>query len=339
MKKKTLTIISSIVALALILFFVVPVVLDFANVPKDKNGTEVLITIEENTSTAGIATLLKDNGLIRSKSAFMIKVKTSKYNGKLGSGTYTLSPAMSSEEICARLSEPKILKETVKITFPEGYSAEQMACLLEEEGIVSADSFLGALSDEYDYEFLKEIPKADYNYVLQGFLFPDTYEFYMDTTSHDIVDKMLQRFDEVYKSKKGNYKDVFKIITKASMIEKEAKLHSERATIAGVIENRSIKGMRYQIDATVLYDATDGLYNTDSASFIAQNIRELDSPYNTYRIDGLPVGPICNPGADSIDASINPEKHEYLYYHTDTNKNDGSHIFTKSLEEHEASMK
>ena len=339
-KKRIITgAIALVIALTLLFVFIIPMISDFADVPVSEDAKEVVITIEENTSTLGIGNILKENGLIRSCLAFVLKVKTSDYSGKLSNGTYTLSPSMTIEEICAKLSEKKPVRQIVTITFPEGYSVEQMAKSLEENKLVSRDAFIKALSDSYDYDFIKEIPKdKEYSYKLQGFLFPDTYEFYTDSSAHEIVDRMLSRFNEVYFSMASDDSNIFDIITKASMIEKEAKLESERPIIAGVIENRIVKEMPFQIDATVLYAATEGLYNEEDSSFIANNIRSMDSPYNTYIYSGLPAGPICNPGITSIKAALEPQEHEYLFYHTDTDKNDGSHIFTKTYEEHLHSM-
>ncbi len=334
MNKKLLFPIAALLILAFICFFAVPVVTDIVNLPVSKDGGEVLITIADGTSTLGIGSILSDNNLIRNKFSFLLKIKSSKYNGKLNSGTYTLSPSMTMEEMAQIISAPQLVKETVTVTFPEGYSVEQMAVLLEENGIVGANDFLASLSEDYDYSFTEQIPDADYNYKLQGFLFPDTYEFYKNSKPREVVERMLGHFEEMYLSCSSDYQNVFDIITKASMIEKEAKLESERPTVAGVIENRTKKNMPYQIDACVLYAATSGLYDKDASGFISQNIRELDSPYNTYMYSGLPVGPICNPGITSIKAALNPQSHNYLYYHTDTSKNDGSHIFTQTYNEH-----
>ena len=124
-------------------------------------------------------------------------------------------------------------------------------------------------------------------------------------------------------------------MTRASVIEKEVKLASERATVSGVISNRIEKGMLLEIDACVLYPLTDGLY--DKYRVLYADL-EIDSLYNTYKYQGLPIGPISNPGIASIEAALNPEEHEWLYYHTDEGKKDGSHIFTKTFEEHVKTM-
>jgi len=333
-KKKLIIWIVSIIVLILFTFTaIVPMILDITNKPVSEAGEEVLTVIEDNTSTLKIGRILKKNGLIRNSVAFFIKAKTGS-GAPLTSGTYTLNKNMSIEEIIQKLSEPKVQIKTVKITFPEGYSVEQMAQLVESKKLTTAEEFLEALDDDYEFDFIKEIPEGQYNYSLQGFLFPDTYEFYENSTAHDIIHKMLTQFELVYLENARNYENVFDIITKASMVEKEAKLEKERPTIAGVIENRIENNMAFQIDATVLYAATDGLYNETESRFIADNINNLNSPYNTYMYPGLPAGPICNPGLTSIKAVLEPEEHSYLYYHTDTLKDDGSHIFTNTLSEH-----
>ena len=118
----------------------------------------------------------------------------------------------------------------------------------------------------------------------------------------------------------------------------EAKLPEERPIIAGVFENRLKSGMPLQIDASVLYAATEGKFDNADSGFIAERIANLDSPYNTYKYPGLPAGPICNPGLASIQASLKPSEHNYYYYHTDNSKDDGSHVFSQSYGGHLSTM-
>ena len=134
---------------------------------------------------------------------------------------------------------------------------------------------------------------------MPGFLFPETYEFYTDATAEDVINKMLSKFEEEYKKTGGSYEDISTIITKASMVEREAKLDEERSMIAGVLENRLNTGMILQIDATVVYAMSDGMYDVERVLF---KDLEIDSKYNTYKYKGLPVGPICNPGIETIKA-------------------------------------
>lgn len=337
--KKKLRFLFFVILILIAVFFVYPFTMDIIDKPMSDTNASVTVNINDGTSTLGIGKILKNDGLIRNQYAFLLKVKTSKFNGKLGSGSYTLSPSMKMTEIMSKLSEPKPVLETVTVTFPEGYSIEQMAEELEKNSVVSKVDFLKAVGEEYDFEFLRNIPNGDYNYRLQGFLFPSTYEFYKNSRPREVVEKMLTAFNDVYSSMSGNYDNIFENIIIASLIEKEAKLESERPIVSGVIANRTKKGMAYQIDASVLYAATNGLFDNDDSVFIAKNIKNLDSPYNTYMYSGLPAGPICNPGITSIKAALSPMVHNYLYYHTDTKKNDGSHIFTETFGQHINTMR
>lgn len=337
-KKKT--IILSLIILAFVIFtftFIVPFIKDVSNIPVSNKSEEVAVVIDDNTSTFKIGTILKKNDLIRNPFAFFLKAKTAK--GKvLNSGTYTLNRNMSINDFITEFSKPKYVLKTVMVTFPEGYTVEQMGELLEEKNLTTMDEFLDAINDEYDFNFIENIPEGEYNYKLQGFLFPSTYEFYETTTAYDIIYKMLAQFETEYKAMNGDFENVFEIVNKASIIEKEAKLESERPKIAGVIENRLEDSMPLQVDATVLYAATEGLFNESEGSYIANQISNLDSPYNTYKYPGLPVGPICNPGLTSLKAALSPEEHSYLYYHTDNEKEDGSHIFTETYSQHLSTM-
>ena len=224
------------------------------------------------------------------------------------------------------------MKNTITVTIPEGYSIEKIVDKLCESGLSVRMDYESALKDDYDYEFLDMIdPPDDCFYRLEGFLFPSTYEFYADASAHEIIDRMLGEFEKQYKTVSSSYDNLFEIITKASLIEREAKVDADRAKIAGVIENRLNADMLLQIDATVIYAISQGKYDIDRVLY---EDLEYDSPYNTYKYKGLPIGPIACPGIDSIKAAVNPEKHDYYYYRVDTSKNDGSHIFTQTYDEH-----
>lgn len=332
LKSKNLIIII-ILILAAIILPLIPEALDISLFKSDK---AVEINIPEGSSTKDIADILKENGLIKSRTVFLLKVKSSEYSKNLNYGKFILNKKMTVSEIIEFLGKNHYTESTFTVTFPEGSSVQQMGAILEEKGITTKESFLNALNDSYEYEFLENIPEGNYDYRLQGMLFPDTYEFYTTATPHEIIDKMLGEFENKYLSATDSFSNLFEIITKASIIEKEAKLDSERPTVAGVINNRLSSGMALQIDACVVYAVTDGMYDI---SKVYNSHLKTDSPYNTYKYKGLTPGPICNPGITSIKAALNPESHEYLYYHTDETKNDGSHIFTKTFESHVGTMK
>ncbi len=317
--------------------FIRPYIMEYKDIVTSTDSSEVVIEIPKGTATKQIGVILKENGCIKSEYTFYLRVRDSEYATKLNYGTFTLRKNMTITEIIDTLVNTRYIEEveTTKITFPEGYTIEQMAVSLEEKGIVSQEEFLNAVTEEYDYEFIKYIPEGEYKYKLQGFLFPATYEFEVGITARGVVDKMLKTFEERYTKVNSDYSNIFEVVTRASVIEKEVKLGSERATVSGVISNRIEKGMLLEIDACVLYPLTDGLY--DKYRVLYADL-EIDSLYNTYKYQGLPVGPISNPGIASIEAALNPEEHEWLYYHTDEGKKDGSHIFTKTFEEHVKTM-
>lgn len=332
MKKGLIILLSLFLVIGLVL---TPFALEYFDIRTVKDSTEVTIDIPQGMSTKEIGVLLRENDCIKSEYIFYLRIKGSEYDGRLNYGTFNLRKNMSLTDVLEVLVNNHYIEETVKITFPEGYSVEQMANLLEEKQIVSREEFLSALNEEYNYEFINHIQDGEYKYKLQGFLFPATYEFKKSVTAREVVDKMLETFDKRYRKLSEDYSNVFEIVTKASVIEKEAKLDAERFIISGVISNRISNDMLLQVDACVVYAVTEGLYNKPNLTY---KDLEIDSLYNTYKYKGLPVGAICNPGIVSIEAALKPENNEWLYYHTDEVKKDGSHIFTKTYEEHLATM-
>lgn len=326
-RKKRNKRISIFSAIILILVFAFNIFFGYDKVADDRT-----VTINDGSSTFEIASVLKKEGVISKKVKFIAEVMLSGNYGRLKFGTFEFKKGMSYDEVVDLIVEEGAKKDTLTLTIPEGYSVENIINKMTELGISDEQSIKAALEEDYDYEFIAKIPEKDgQKYKLQGFLFPSTYEFYKDADARTVIDTMLKEFEKQYKAVSGNYDNIYDIITKASMVEREARLDSERSTIAGVFENRLKKDMKLQIDATVAYAVSDGDYNVDR---ILYKDLENKSPYNTYVYKGLPVGPIANPGIESIKAALSPEKHEYLFYHTDGQKNDGSHIFTKTFEEH-----
>ena len=328
-KKKSLGYIAALIGAALVIFAIM--VLFSPN--KCRLIEDTVVEIPQGSSIGEISDILKDEYVISGKLSFIARTVISGKSGKLKYGEFNFSPEMSYNEVIDVLCNNGAKRETVTITVPEGYSAEMIIDKITNAGIADREEFEQALNEDYDYEFLDYVKaNPECKYKLQGFLFPSTYEFFKNASARDVIDIMLAEFEKQYKSLGEPYEGIEETVTKASLIEREAKLDAERAVIAGVIENRLAIDMRLQIDATVVYAMSDGMYNVDRVYY---KDLEIDSPYNTYKNKGLPAGPICSPGLKSIDAALNPAKHEYLYYHTDTSKNDGSHIFSKTLEEHE----
>lgn len=317
-------------------FFTVPMINEYMKT-QSTDGEVRIVEIPEGASTGEIAQILKENGLVKSTLVFKIKAKQSENGGKMNYGTFELHEGMCIDDIIDNLAASYSYKDTVRLTIPEGYSVEQIATEAEKLGLCARDEFFAALEEDYEYDFIASIPDRDgVKYKLQGYLYPDTYEFYHDASAHDIIDKMLANFNEKIKNVSAITKEnLNETIITASLLEREALLDSEMRTIAGVIKNRLDRGMKLQVDASVQYAVSDGYYNVNRITY---DDLKINSQYNTYKVDSLPVGAICNPSIKAIEAALSPEKHSYLYYHTDTKKNDGSHIFTKTYEEHLATQ-
>lgn len=339
--KKKSKILNSILCVFGVLFLVIAFIIGsiFIEYNSTGNGTgeTVPIVIEQGEGSWDIADKLKEEGLIQYRIAFYLKARNMGVDGKLRYGTFNLHRDAGLQTIIEDLTSGGAQKEEQMFTIPEGATIEQIAKKLENEGICTESEFLIAVQKDYDYWFLQDIPEdAEVIYKLQGFLFPETYAISEEMTAEDIVIVMLNQFEDIFTTEMKNQmkavgKTAFEVVIEASIIERETAIDEERVMIAGVIKNRLDAGMRLQIDPTFLYPITNGLYDIEHATY--EHV-EYDSPYNTYNVYGLPVGPIANPGLPSLEAALNPAEHDYLFYHTDTKKNDGSHIFTKNYEDH-----
>lgn len=293
-------------------------------------GEEVTITVSEGESVKSVAQTLKDNGLIGSKFLFTRKVAGT--DGYILPGHYTFTTGTDVDEIIKTLKAGN-KEEFVTLTIPEGFSVEMIAKRVENLGLCTEKEFLNASDTlEYDFDFLKNIrPDENVKYKLQGFLYPDTYFIPVNATAKDIVKILLGEFEKQLKSSGVAYDDLYEIVTVASLLQREALVETEKPTIAGVIYNRLDKNMPLQIDAAVVYAVTDGIYDINA---VYNKHLKVESPYNIYKYQGLTPGPVCNPDIASIKAASDPEKHDFLYYRTDEKKKDGSHIFTKTFNEH-----
>ena len=296
-----------------------------------KNITEVSVDIPRGSNVYGIADILKENGLIKSKFVFECLTIRENKEEKLKAGSYTLNTGMSLREILKELSEGGKGDNVVTFTIPEGYELRQIADKLSKEGLANRDRFLKLSSYAGNFKrrfsFLNEINQ---NQSLEGYLFPATYEIFVNSTEKQIIEKMLEKFEEVYES---DIKDQLKgrnlndLIILASIVEREGKLDSERSLIAGVFKNRLDKGMKLESCATVQYALGE------RKEVLSYDDLKIDSVYNTYIHKGLPPTPIASPGLKSIRAVLEPEKTDYLFFRT---KNDGSggHIFSRTYAEH-----
>ncbi|MDI6709353.1 MAG: endolytic transglycosylase MltG [Bacillota bacterium] len=287
------------------------------------------LSIPARSTAAEIASLLREEGLVRSDLAFRAFVRYKGFESGLKAGEYELSPALSTPAIVERLFLGR--QATQRFTVPEGYNTAQIAAILGKEGLVDPKAFLDEVATgRFSHPFLQALPQGPRR--LEGYLFPDTYAVTRDLGPHRIIDCMLARFaaeSERLDLAAGAERvglDLHQAVILASLIEREARRDDERRLISGVLHNRLRLGMPLQVDATVLY----ALGRTAAYQVTLDDLK-VDSPYNTYRITGLPPGPIANPGAASLAAAVNPARTPYLYY---VAKPDGSHAFARTLEEH-----
>lgn len=331
--KKIIFLISSIIILS---FFAAISQAFFS--PAGDQAEAVIFAVDKGEAVKEIATNLKDQKIIKSLYAFLIYTGlTGKYS-KIQAGEYLLSSKMSVADIVRVLSRGETAKESVTII--EGWDLRDINGYLTGKGMTADEglyTLAGTPAKKEDnanvkdlaqrFDFLADKPEK---MSLEGYLFPDTYYLDKGDGAEALIEKALQNFGdklnpEMRNEIKKQKKTIFDIVTMASMIEKEVKTLKDKKIVSGILWKRMDSGMRLQVDATILYEENKTglkIYTKDT---------QIDSPYNTYRVDGLPLGPISNPGMDSIIAAIYPTTNPYYYY---LSSPDGKTIFSKTLEEH-----
>ncbi|MDP3710647.1 MAG: endolytic transglycosylase MltG [bacterium] len=301
------------------------------------------VNIDRGLGSRKIADLLKKEGVIQSKWVFVTYVSLKGVASDLKPGEYEFSSGDSIVSMTKSLIKGG--KNEVVITIPEGWTNKEIIGHLEQNKLIKSNVFhnLAYLGGDLGppaggFEFLKDRPD---NASLEGYLFPDTYRFFKDASEKEILLKFLQNFEkklsvEFSQEIKDQGKSIFEIVTMASLIENEVVSDEDRALVSGILWKRLEKKLPLQVDATLGYIKKHNLFY--AAKFIPQDGHrfskedtKIDSPYNTYKYLGLPLGPISNPGLSAIKAGIFPEKSPYFYY---LSTPDGKTIFSKTLEEH-----
>jgi UPF0755 protein len=297
------------------------------------------VTVAAGDSTRTIVDKLAQAGAIRNASLFYYYVRLTGHGADFRAGTYTLSLDATRSDIVRVLTGKSIgAIKTMKFTIPEGYTAKQIAERLASKGYVNKAEFMELLQQPgaFDSTALETLPTDSKQLVrLEGYLFPDTYVLPIDSTEKEIVQTMVGEFDAKLGELPAGWKQqmakrkltLHEVLTVASLIEREVVVDKERPIVASVIYNRLHIGQPLQIDATVQY-----LLPEQKARLMYSDLK-VDSPYNTYKVKGLPPGPIANPSLASIKAALYPESTKYYYYVT---KKDGtsSHLFATTYAEH-----
>ncbi len=338
--KKLLQAAITVVLAMLVAFFVIVYILDSSGL--NKSDALVDLEVPSGASTAQIAELLKENGLIDHPFCFRIYSKLSKADGKYQKGMFSLSADMGYSNIVEAL-QTTVPRKTVTVTIPEGYTVDKIAALLEEKEVCKKEEFYQAVVyEDFDFDFVKAIPTDQDGeehkgriYRLEGYLFPDTYNFYVGSSGKTVIQRMLENFAskiEPYRTviqEKGYTIDQTVIL--ASIIQGEAANVQDMKGVSRVLQNRMAPGSGFdklQCDSTTMYvngvlPKVDGITVTSSA-------------YDTYTRKGLPVGAINNPGVQAIDATLNPSEdavHAKAYFFA-TDYNTGITYFNETYAQH-----
>lgn len=336
-KRTVLFVVRFVLVTAVVLLMVgqvaLAVVVLLAHQPASRRDSlDRIVEIPLGTPAGRISRMLEEQGLIRSAFIFDIMLKITNRDSQLKAGEYLLNPAMNTMEVIQKLNEGTIV--THRIMIPEGYELKQIASVLAREGLVDPERFL-MLAQNAELVFGEQFPVELPIPSLEGYLFPDTYHFAKEQSEEAIIRQMVSRFVDVVISKVDlslldDKYTLHEVITLASIVEKEVIYDFERPLVAAVYHNRLNIGMRLQADPTVRY------VMTENRSRVLYSDLEIDSPYNTYRYDGLPPGPIASPGLKSILAVLEPADVDYLYF---VAKPDGTHQFSRTFEEHVAARR
>jgi len=287
-------------------------------------SSEQFVDIAPRTGTLTIGKQLKQAGVLRT--GYELEALRLSRGGTLKAGEYRFDHPATPIEIYDRLRRGDVY--TISLVIPEGFNIFDIASAVQAAGLDSSANFLAA--ERQHTELISGwSPQAA---SLEGFLFPDTYKFNHHSTEEQMLGAMVKRFAEVATQLGVTPSDATRVVTMASLVEREVRVNSERPLVAGVFENRLHAGMPLQTDPSVIYAS---LLNGTWTGAIHQSELHSDSPYNTYTHAGLPPGPICNPGLAALQAALHPAQTDYMYFVANP---DGSTKFARELDEHNANV-
>ncbi|MDV3425691.1 MAG: endolytic transglycosylase MltG [Bacillota bacterium] len=297
------------------------------NKPLKGNSTSEIL-VKNGDNFYNVLDRLDKDGIIKNKFVIKAYLKFKNVKANIKPDKYKVPDDITLPQLIEVLNTGKGNLNTVKITIPEGYEVTDIAALLDSRGVISKDDFLKSIAAYPLKPYMKS--GSGIKYRLEGYLFPSTYQIKNGSTGKEIIDIMVSEFEKVMsdiqknKNIKLSDKNIGDIITLASVVEKEGITDDDRVKVAEVFNQRLKINMKLQSDVTVLYALgvhKDVVYYKDL---------EVDSPYNTYKVNGLPIGPVCNPGRPAIEASINPKETKNIYFIIIKN---GPHLFTSNYNE------
>jgi len=322
-----------LIAIAMALFAIICLVswvLVAVNSAKDPNDkAQIVFVVEQGSGIDKIASDLSKKGLISDKNLFILYAKLGPSRGKLKPGVYLFSPSMSLSKIADTIGKAEIANK--KVVFQEGLTIAEMGQKWARAGFGTAQDFISGSEPPNSFKQAFLSYRSNPN-SLEGYLYPATYSIVVNTSAADQINSMLDSFGSVVIPKlPAEYQNSSKLndlITLASIVEKEANTTEDRKLVASVFYNRLKLGMKLESDVTVNYA-------TGKSQTLPSDL-SVDSPYNTYKVAGLPLGPICNPGLDAILATLNPAETDYLFFIADKN---GVVRLARTLQEHEANIR
>jgi UPF0755 protein len=304
---------------------------------KGYTGSEQFVEITPGTSSRAIGATLVSAGVVRNRATFRAALWRTGAARELKAGTYRFDTPMAATDVIRKIAKGDVWVK--RITFPEGLNIAEMARIFDEQEFGPARVFTDAAADPQP---IANVDPAAHD--LEGYLFPETYSLPplpgqpTKFSATRLVRVMVARFEQLFTPEMQQAAEAHGLTTRdavtlASIVEKETAAPSERPIVAAVFLNRLKIGMGLQSDPTVIYALEKaGAYNGN----LTRESLEFDSPYNTYRYRGLPPGPIASPGLPSLRAAVAPARVDYLYF---VSRNDGTHVFARTLEEHNANVR
>ena len=312
-----------------------------------KDSTEVTVTIPQGATLSDIAQILGDNGVVKYPTMFKLYIDLRKKGAdEYLYGDFTVSPSMPYDTLIATFKKAAATRKEITITFTEGMTVDEIIDKFIENGIGTREKFIDVIQNyPFDYWFVKELdkqiaknPNSGRKYRLEGYLFPDTYNFYSDSTEEKALARLLDnfgaKFDDnyrLYAEQMGFTTD--QIVTLASMVQKEAKFNNDYPLVSSVFHNRlkhtDVTGGKLESNATVQYTMPK---EEVQLALSLEDIEKYDNAYNTYKYAGLPVGPICNPSLNALYFSLYPQDSDYYYF---ISNSQGFNLYARTWNEHQ----